>query len=231
MTEDADQAMRQRFLEDLPFWMNGTLNSHDAQWMDDFLKNHPEHQADVDEVNRHIAFSQNIEWVTPENTRVQRLLNALHWDRTAPPSHTPIIQAPSAKPRPRNTTSVWSRPWLNVLGGSLLGMGLAFIILSAWQQHSNKEQLAPQFRGGQSSCVETAGVRAVFKPDMPWSAQLQLLRSLQLSIVHGPNEDGEIWLRAPKDAPMAQTLVLLRNSPWVEQALPSQTEPPGACPP
>lgn len=229
MTPQLSPSDEQRFAEDLPFWFNGTLSVQDAQWMQAYLDAHPELLSDVNEVQRKMTWSQTAQWLTPEDVRLQRL-----WDEFQGGNKQATIPAspdirPIDRPRTGSATTAWWRPWLNVLGGGVLGVGLAFSTQSVWQRPSEMLPTSPQFRGERTPCADLPGVRAVFKPNMPWSAQVQLLRSLQLNLVHGPNEDGEVWLRASQDAPMAQTLALLRNNPWVEQAFASQVQPPGTC--
>ena len=229
MTSQLNQSDEQRFAEDLPFWANGTLSAQDAQWMQAFFEAHPEVLSDVNEVHRQMALNQEMQWLTPEDVRLQRLMDALQWGHEQKSNPAPPVNEPPARPRAGNTITAWRHPWLNVLGGCVLGVGLALSIHSIWQAPGEMQPTSPQFRGERTPCTDVPGVRAVFKPNMPWSAQVQLLRSLQLNIVHGPNEDGEVWLRAPQDVPMAQTLALLRNNPWVEQVFASQVQPPGAC--
>jgi hypothetical protein len=229
MSPQLSSSDEQRFAEDLPFWSNGTLSVQDAQWMQACLDAHPELLRDVNEVQRQMALSQTAQWLTPEDVRLQRLRDELQGGNkqgttTDAPSIRPIDRPPTG-----SATTAWWRPWLNVLGGGVLGVGLALSTPSLWQRPGEMLTTSPQFRGERPPCNDLPGVRAVFKPNMPWSAQVQLLRSLQLNLVHGPNEDGEVWLRAPLDTPMAQTLTLLRNNPWVEQAFASQVQPPGTC--
>lgn len=229
MTSPLNPSNEQRFAEDLPFWANGTLSDQDSQWMQAFFDAHPELLNDVNEVHRQMALSQSAQWLTPEDVRLQRLWDELQWgNQQAAKPASPDLR-PIDRPRTSGASTAWWRPWLNVLGGGVLGVGLAFSMQSVWHRPSEMLPTSPQFRGEPTPCADLPGIRVVFKPNMPWLAQVQLLRSLQLNLVHGPNEDGEVWLRAPLDAPMAQTLALLRNNPWVEQALALQVQPPGSC--
>lgn len=223
----------ERFAQDLPFWINGTLTPSAADWMEAFLHHHPALQAEVDHARNEWTFSQNIRSPLPQTIRLQRLMDTLRWPSTEQPKNRAAPRSDTQAPAGPSPSGEWlrigGRPWLHVLGGSLLGIGLALTGASVWQ---GQQELTsqPMHRGERLLCSQSAGVRVVFKPEMPWSELTQLARHLQLQIVQGPSEDGEVWLQAPQEAPTAQTLALLRNNPWVEQALAAPTRPSGNCP-
>lgn len=223
---NSPQTDEQRFAENLPFYVNGSLPTDEHAWMVAWLVQHPQWQTDVDQARHERIASQSLCSDVPESVRLALLQRELAWPDA-------VVQAQPVTQQ--NSRNVLTHPWLTGLLGMLLGGLLvtgAGIFVPNVNPPTHTASNTAMHRGERRDCAGAQDIRISLSPSMQWGELAQLLRKLQLQLVNGPNQDGEVWVRINKGASMTETLSLLRNSPVIELALPASTsaltEP---CPP
>lgn len=212
-----------RFSENLPFYVNGSLSFQEQAWMDAFLAQHPQLQSGVELARQERIDSQSLRSDLPESVRLSRLQRQLAWpDAIAQPQ--PFTRA--------NPQAVLTHPWLIGLLGMLLGgllVTASSVFVPSVTPSSNIAPDTAMHRGERGDCIGAQDIRISLSSSMQWGELAQLLLKLQLQLIHGPNQDGEVWARINKGASMTEILSLLRNNPAIEQALPASkptlTEP------
>lgn len=215
-----------RFAQNLPFYANGSLPANEQAWMEAYLAQHPQWQTDVEQARHERIASQSLRSDVPESMRLTVLKRQLAWPDA-------VVQAqPATHQNPR---TVLTHPWLTGLLGMLLG-GLLVTGAGIFMPHADPLPIALQStamsRGERRDCPTPQDIRISVSASMQWGELAQLLRKLQLQLVSGPDQDGEVWVRINQGASMTETLSLLRNSPAIEQALPARTSAlPQPCTP
>lgn len=210
-----------RFAQNLPFYVNGSLPAEEQAWMEACIAQHPPWQEDVEQARQERVNSQSLRSDVPESVRLTLLRRQLAWTDAIVQPQTATQQSPR---------TVLTHPWLTGLLGMLLGALLvagAGIFVPHADPTPNALQSTALSRGERRDCSTAHDIRISMAPLAQWGDLAQLLRQLQLQLVSGPNQEGEVWVRADKDTPITETLRLLRNSPLIELALPARapTEP------
>ncbi len=78
-----------RFAENLPFYVNNSLPSDEHAWMQAYLTQHPQWQAEVVHAQQERAGSKAIHAETTEAVRLERLHHLLAWpDVAVQPQHS-----------------------------------------------------------------------------------------------------------------------------------------------
>lgn len=212
---NAPQTDDRRFDENVPFYVNGSLAAQERRWMDSHLAAHPHKRHDIEQANQERLHSQLLQSEIPESERLARLHRELGWSQ-APVNHKPDTQPP--------VRDVLTGPWISAVAGVVLGGLLVAGLGLLPQQGGPTNPGLEHYRGGQNDCTPTPGIRIALAPQVQWVHLVELLRALQLQVTNGPNQDGEIWVRMTAGASTTETLALLRNSPWVEQAMPADAD-------
>ncbi len=211
-----------RFDENVPFYVNGTLAALERSWMDSHLAQHPHKRADIEQAHQERLHSQRLRSNIPESVRLARLYRELNWH--------PAPVAPQGQ-SPQGARDVLAGPWISAVAGVVLGGLLVTGMGLLSPQGGPTSQGLERFRGEQVNCTQALGIRVALSPQVQWVHVVQMLRTLQLQLVSGPNQDGEIWVRGAAGSSTPEALALLRNSPWVEQAIPVDVERAAtACP-
>ena len=206
------QPDEQRFALNIPFYVNGSLDDDEHTWMELYLAKHPEWQISVQHAQHHRAYSQSIRSHIPAAERLTRLLKKLGWNGNA---------TVTTHQKPNGMRDKLTRSLISGLVGVTIGATIVAMV-------SNLEAT----RGESKNCPQTQDIRIKLSPHLQWGNLAQLLRKLQLQVVSGPNQDGEIWLHLDKEPSISETIVLLRNSPGIEQAIPTNTgQTANACRP
>lgn len=202
-----------KFLSSVPFYINGSLSSEEHAWMDAYLAQHPQHQAHITEVRLFFSYSQNIRSELSEEGRLVRLHKKLGWNES------PTASNSTSQIRARHVLT-W--PWASGLIGVISGISIFFVIgqfnATFWDRAHVTQEI---MRSEQKNCQDKLDIRITPNPQVQWAELVQMLRKLQLQLVNGPTQDGEVWARANAGTSINETLVLLRNSPLIEQALPA----------
>lgn len=216
------QTDERRFDENVPFYVNGTLAAQERSWMDSHLAQHPHKRAEIDQAHRERLHSQSLRSDIPESVRLARLYRELGWN------DIPVL---GQNHSPQAARDVLTGPWITGVVGIVLG-GLLVTGLGHLQPAGGPTSAdLARFRGEQVDCIQALGIRIALAPQAHWVHVVQLLRTLQLEVISGPNQDGEIWVRGAASSSTPESLALLRNSPWVEQAIPVDMDRASAsCP-
>lgn len=212
---NSPQTDEQRFAENLPFYVNGSLATDEQDWMAASLAQHPQWQTDVDQARQERIDCQAVCSDVAESVRLARIRSQLAWPETG-------VQT-QATPK-QNPRTVLTHPWLTGLSGMLLGAALALgigLFMPHMNPTPNDASVSAMHRGERRDCAAAPDIRLALSPSTRWEDLTQLLRQLELQLVSGPNQDGEVWVRANSAAPLPETLRQLRNSPSIEQAMPA----------
>lgn len=219
---NAPQTNDRRFDENVPFYVNGSLEAQERGWMDNHLAANPQKRHDIEQAQQERLHSQRLDSEIPESERLARLYRELRW------SQAPVNPKPDTPPPVRD---VLAGPWISAVAGVVLGGLLVAGLGLLPQQGGPTIPSLERYRGGQVDCTPTPGIRIALAPQVQWVQLVQMLRTLQLQVINGPNQDGEIWVRETSGTSTNETLALLRNSPWVEQAIPADADRAlGTCP-
>lgn len=143
----------------------------------------------------------------PEERRLARLLHE--------------FRALHAKPGLLQQLADW-------LGGSLRvpAPAMAFVAVLVIAQSVALVALMPReqaeieiYRGTSMPCTDGPRIRAVFKPDANHTEVLILLRNVGATVVAGPSENGQFWLRIPQGHSIDEALALLKSSQLVDEVI------------
>jgi hypothetical protein len=206
MTE-REQQERLRFSELLPFWVNGTLDTAERQWVEDYRLGHPETQSEIEFTTHLQSASQNVTSKVPESQRLQRVLES--WQASRPP--------PSLVRRLRD---MMLRP-ARIPTAAFATIAILFVAQSALlitEMRQPEQEMA--YRGDKSECqTTTSRLRVVFTPDARHVEIVLLLRKLETTVREGPSETGEFWLSVPAGRSLDDALAMLRTSALVEEVM------------
>lgn len=190
----------QRFVLNIPFYVNGSLDDEEKKWMELYLAQHPQWQISVQHAQHHRSYSQSIRSYFTAEDRFARLLKKLGWN---------LALVEISQQKTIGIRSKLTRFWLSGLIGIIIGATFVAIL------HDLELK-----RGESKNCPQSENIRITLSPNIQWGSLLVLLREHKLQIVNGPNQEGEVWLHLHEGASTSQTLTLLRNNPSIEQATP-----------
>ena len=75
------------------------------------------------------------------------------------------------------------------------------------------------YRGTSMPCEDGARIRVVFKAEAQHAEQVILLREIEATVIAGPSETGELWLKIPKGSSANGTIAQLKSSALVREAI------------
>ena len=186
---DKAQADRKRFFEDLPWYVNGTMEPEKRAWMDAYMAEHP---------------GARNEWAIE-----QQMAAAFYNDEPDPELNRQVVQATLERIRAKQARAAtsregwrswWGRTWAvpTPVFAAVLG---AFVAPIWWAvQSQNENTLGIEVSRSilvepPLSCNEQWRLRIAFGPDIPFDQAVILLRSVNANVVAGPTPSGEFWLR------------------------------------
>ncbi len=198
---------RQRFHELLPFYVNGTLDSTEQQWMEVYLAAHPDADASLQFVKRLSDVVQATRSSIPEQQRLDKLL---HEFRKTYPRRSFLGRLADWFAHPHHVPA----PAIVFVALLVIAQGVALIGLMP----NNGEQ-PDLYRGMAIKCDDGPRIRAVFRPEAAHAEVLILLRKVEARVTDGPSETGELWVRIPKGRSIDEALALLKSSAMVDEAI------------
>lgn len=143
----------------------------------------------------------------PESQRLERLLRE--------------FRALHPKPAFRQRLAAWLGASLHVpvpamalVALLVIAQGIAVVKLMPQEQAATDI-----YRGAGVPCADGPRIRAVFKPDANYTEVLILLRKVEATVVAGPSETGQLWLRIPKGYSIDEAASLLKASALVDEAI------------
>jgi len=215
---------RQRFAQLLPFYVNQTLTAPERDWIEVYLRNHPEAQQQLQFERLLHETTQQTASSVPESQRLAKLLDALQQARPKPAWYTRWLGIDLAQPGQAKGYRVsLGAPAFAALVLVVLGQGLWLGIMP-----SAPENEQTVYRGASLPCQPAAQLRVTFKPDAKSADMMLLLRSVAATVAAGPSETGDLWLLLPKGASAEKVLAELRSNPLIEDAM--QVNPPKQTP-
>jgi hypothetical protein len=219
-----------RFLELLPFYVNGTSSAEERDWVELYLREHPQASAQLD---WHRDLQKNVRESMPEvdpTVGLDRALALISAEKTAPgrfeskrADDTARWRATTASSQRRSDSlSVRLRRWLtnaNLL--PVLGAACAVVVAQGVVIGTMFGQHAPapvEYRSmGPSASASGPLVRVNFKPDSRESELRLLLVEIGGTLAGGPGQLGDWYVSIPPDS-RERALATLRSHPLVEAA-------------
>lgn len=205
-------AERQQFAQLLPFYVNQTLATSERDWMEAYLRHHPEAQHQLKFERLLHETTQQTASSVPEAERIAKLLDALHQQRPKPAWYTRWLGIGLAKPAQGYRVSLGA-PAFAALVLVILGQALWLGMMP-----SDPESGQAVYRSVDVPCAPAARLRVTFKPDAKSADMMVLLRSVAATVTAGPSETGDLWLLLPQGASAEKVLAELRSSPLIEEA-------------
>lgn len=204
MTESNND--RQRFSELLPFYVNGTLNAQDHEWISAYMAAHPESNQELTFFNFLRDTTRSTQSSIPESQRLDQLLK--QWKQSQPaPS---LLQKSMRWLQERVRIPV---PAIALASVMIVGQALVIGSLLTGQQ----EEIV--YRSDRPECVTTPPIRVVFNPEAKHADILLTLRSVEATVQDGPSETGALWLSVPKGRSLEEVQAMLRGSALVDEVV------------
>jgi len=217
----------QRFMDGLPWYVNGTLSPEERAWMDGYLLDHPEAQEEL-------AFDQQLqaELTRPDPEGDARLLAAIMAQVRA--SRSPAQPARPLAQTPRADQGGWWRFWgrswsipTPAFAGVLVALLLPWWWLLQTQTTADDGEVMRSITSDiarnpvltPTPCAQQWRLRVAFGPDIRFDQAVLLLRSVNANVVAGPTASGEFWLRWPTRAERDQAAAALGSQNEVHDVL------------
>lgn len=186
--------MKNRFDELLPWYVNGSLGAEDRAWVDRYLADHPEAQAELDWYRSLSARLQDNAPAVPETIGLARAMTLIRGDR---PSFAERVTAFFGAFGVRPATAFAGLAIIALQGGFILNL----------------------LNTAQDDAVELRALRATttddrpmlklnFAPDAKEAEIRHLLMSVQGHLAGGPGQLGDYFVVVPagKEAAVAEQL-------------------------
>jgi hypothetical protein len=205
---------RERFIEQLPFFVNGTLAPTDAAWMREQLQQHPELQGQL-------GFHEALD------AHLRASVDASVQGVAADVGYASVAARIAAERTPPHTAPAWWTrigPWVTgsatapgwrLAQGAAMGLALGLGTMLAWQAQQRPDYAA--VRSTAPGLADGPLLRVSFQPQATETElRLALIESRAL-IVAGPTRLGDYYIKAAAGR-QAATLEALRRSNAVQQA-------------
>lgn len=204
MTESDND--RQHFSELLPFYVNGTLNAQDHEWISAYMAAHPESSQELTFVNFLRETTRSTQSSMPESQRLDQLLK--QWKQSQP--------APSLLQKSMRWLQERVRiPVPAIALASVMIVGQALVIGSLLTGQPEETT----YRSDRPECVAAHPIRVVFNPEAKHADILLILRSVEATVQDGPSETGALWLSVPKGRSLEEAPAMLRSSALVDEVV------------
>lgn len=177
--------MSERFRDLLPWYVNGTLDDGDREWVENYLREHPSSRA---ELSWHESLRERIREGAPQVPATIGLDRALQRIAGQRPTFADRLRA-----------------WFGGRDGLRPAYGIALVALvlvqagviaNLWQQHTDDQQT---IRAGRTEPVDDAPLLKVNFAAGTKEADLRfLLLEVQGVLVGGPGQLGDYYVRVPK---------------------------------
>lgn len=199
----AINADSKKFEELLPFFVNGTLNLEDKQFMQDYLHKFPALQAQVDfsEAIRSAVKDEHAEPVSDASW--QKLLK----------KYQDFHQKPTLVERFKNICMHWGlSPAFAVVLGLLVAQSAVIFELGLLSTSS-------AYRGLTTQIEVAPHLRITINPKTDYAQLVDLLRKNGCRVVAGPSETGELWVHLEEPEKLDAIKADLLNSGLIDEVL------------
>lgn len=194
-----------RFRELLPFFVNGTLNEADQAFVDTYLIQHPELQAEVGFIQTLRTAVKAVGSDRNEDAGLERLLTSIHQSQK--------VSKPSLLDRWQHYCHDWGfTPAFAAM--SVIAIIQSAVLLERWQQ-----PIALSTYRSIPEATALAQLKVIINPNANFGDLVMLLRQTGCHIVNGPSESGELWLSVDDSNKLAEVSNILQSSPSVADLL------------
>jgi len=203
-----DQELLNRFQTLLPFYANGTLNEVDGSFVEDFLKQHPDAQAQL-KFERYLISAMRDP--VPERSNDAGLTELLKiWQKQA-------HQKPSVIERLQAIFHDWGLTPAFAVAAVLVVIQSAMLINLQQQHQSTSEMLFDRkFRSMSGAELSKQLFKLSISANAEYAQVIQLIKDQGCRIQDGPTQSGALIIACPKGEHIHQQLQL---SPLVDDVL------------
>ena len=238
MPNNENQTDLQRFMDDLPFYVNGTLPENEKIWVETFLFEHPHRKVLLSwhlNLQEHVQKTHELQMASiPEHIGLKRLKSKLAHDRsqTCSKSWIKVFQ--------KWWASFSSSQWLPTAFATTFGiMVIQTVVLAIWSSSSNPTSTQVAVLDDTSNITGTltrstlrvtekdphrSYLRIRFQPDATEEDLRFAVIKAGGQIVHGPNASGEYLIEVAKSNVSQSQEALKKNIKVVLRATPSELE-------
>jgi hypothetical protein len=195
----------QYFRNLLPFFVNGTLNETDKTFVETYLLQHPEAQAEVNFVQALRTAVKAVGEERNENVGLGHLLASIRQNRKAT-----ISKPGGLLERWQQCLHDWGlTPAFVTL--SVIVIIQSTVLIKQWHQNASPAVLST-YRSF-SGATAQADIKVIISPNAAFDDIVILLRQTGCQIVNGPSESGELWLSVDNANRLAEVNEILQASP------------------
>jgi hypothetical protein len=216
-----------RFEELLPFYVNGTLAQADREWVDGYLREHPQAAAELEGVRTlQSRIRADVPAVSSE-VGIERALQRIRRDGPAPQRPRRAAQPSLAQRLGAWLSTLVPQPVLKpafVVALAVVAVQGVVIVQMAGEREDDASlirAMPPTTQADQASYLKVN-----FKGDARESDIRMLLVEIQGSLAAGPGQLGDYYVRVPATQVEAQA-ARLRGSSIVEAVAVVDALPPG----
>lgn len=205
-----DQELLNRLQMLLPFYTNGTLNEEDSNFVEDFLKQHPETQTQLQfERNLILAMRDPV----PERTIDAGLTELMkRWHQT--PKQKSFIDSL------KEVFHDWGLTPAFAIAAVIVVVQSAMLI-NIQQQSTSEMIFGEKFRSMNGTEVSKQFFKLSISANVEYAQVIQLIKDQGCRIQDGPTQSGALIIACPQGERIQQQL---QSSPLVDDVISEQSE-------
>ena len=213
---------RERFSELLPWYVNGTLSAEDRAWVDSYLSEHPAAREELDwYTSLQEGIADNAPKV-PATIGLAKTMSLIRGDRpTIAERIMGFFGGMFLTPAPAGRAGRSGAGGLSLRPALAIGLVIAVVVQAgviATMFGSGGADQAAMMRAGRTVPAEDGPVlKLAFAPETKEADLRLLLVGVQGTIVSGPGQLGDYYVRVPTGKEN-EALASLRTSPLVQSA-------------
>jgi anti-sigma factor RsiW len=220
----------QKFLDQLPDYVNGLLSKDDQAWMEQFIRDNPHAEDELRFERRLIEVINSAVSPIPIEQALAKSIARAEKEGLLKPS-SQRSQSGSAPPTARqppvdSNKSWWRSLWqpLPVPAPILATLVAAVVVPALWvAQRANvqaPDESSPVYRGATQipavPCAQQYRLRIVFAKQAQVEEVSLLLGKLGADVTAGPSVNGEFWVRLSTPAALQKAIETLKAQTWVD---------------
>jgi len=194
----------QRFRELLPFFVNGSLDTEEQDFINTYLEQHPEVQEELEFEQSLRSAVKSIELEHDSAKSLQRLHKAIHEQQ---------------HPEKKKNEYLWSQFWINwgltpaMTAISAVVIVQALLIIELWDDKTIMHLRSEYQWIGRSTQTSSLILKVSINTNANFSELAELFRQTGCRIVAGPSEENELWLKLDDSSRFAEIRTSLETSP------------------
>jgi hypothetical protein len=223
-------ALGQKFLEQLPDYVNGFLSKDDQAWMEQFISDNPQAEDELRFERKLIEVMNSPVSPIPVEEALAQLLARLEKEgllKASGKTQESGLNPRTARPQPVDSNqSWWSRLWQPFpIPAPILATLVAAVVAPAlWVAQRDDVQVtdesSPAYRGATQTpalpCSQQYRLRIVFAKQARVEDVSLLLGKLGAQVTAGPTVHGEFWVRLSTVASLQKAIQTLKAQAWVD---------------